>query len=203
HAHPYRFTVSARGSIVPEQGRVRIATARIAGPDLTAKADGVIDYRAENRRVELHYTADGATQILNRLGYMTEPIAGPFSVRGRFDWQQDGWSYAGTASTDRVATLGRTFQDAAMAFTGRREGIDVKVDRAHYAGGTVSGLVNVEYAKQTRDGIPVALDLDYTGLDIQKLISDQFPGEELPIVSGLAGQARGTLQYRFGHQAVV
>jgi hypothetical protein len=203
HALPYRFTVSARGSIVPEQRRVQIAAARIAGPDLTVRADGFIDYRAETRRVELSYTADGAIQLLNRWGYMTEPIAGPFSVHGRFDWQEAGWSYAGTASTTRVATLGRVFQDAAMVFTGRREGIDVKVDRARYAGGTVSGLVNVEYAKETRDGIPVALDLDYTGLDIQKLISDQFPGEELPIVSGLAGKARGTLQYRFGHQAVV
>jgi hypothetical protein len=203
HAHPYRFTVSARGSIVPEQGRVQIATARIAGPDLTIRADGFIDYRAETRRVELSYTADGATQLLNRLGYMTEPIAGPFGVRGRFGWQEAGWSYAGTASSARVATLGRVFQDMAMAFTGRREGIDVKVDRARYAGGTVSGLVGVEYSKETRDGIPVALDLDYSGLDIQTLISDQFPGEELPIVSGLAGKARGTLKYRFGHQAVV
>ncbi len=54
-----------------------------------------------------------------------------------------------------------------------------------------------------RDGVPIALDLDYAGLDLQKLISDQFPGEEVPIVSGFAGQARGMLQYRFGHRAVI
>ncbi|HEX4962057.1 MAG TPA: translocation/assembly module TamB domain-containing protein [Thermoanaerobaculia bacterium] len=203
HARLWRFTVSARGSILPETGRLEIATARIAGPDVTLKANGFIDYRAENRRVELHYTGEGATQILNRLGYMTDPIAGPFALAGRFDWKSDAWSYSGTARSPRVSTLGRTFEDAATSYLGGLQRIDVKIDHARYAGGSVSGLVGVEYRKETREGYPIALDLNYSGLEIRKLVADQFPGEDLPIVGGLVGRARGTLKYQFGHRAVI
>ncbi len=201
-AKPYRFTASVRGSIVPEKGRVEIATTRIAGPDVALRVDGFIDYREATRRIELHYTGQGATHIVNRLGYMTDPIAGPFAVRGRFDWTNDAWSYSGTATSPRVATFGRVFQDASATYLGTLKGIDVKIDRAKYAGGAVSGQVGVEYSKETREGIPVALDLDLSGLEIQKVIADQFPGQELPIVGGLVGLAGGKLKYQFGHLAV-
>ncbi|MFY9825211.1 MAG: translocation/assembly module TamB domain-containing protein, partial [Thermoanaerobaculia bacterium] len=201
HARPYRFTLSARGSIVPEKGRVAIATARLAGPDVALRVDGFIDYLAANRRVELHYTGQGATQIVNRLGYMSDPIAGPFAVRGRFDWTNAAWSYSGTVTSPRVATFGRVFQDAATTYLGGEKRIDVKIDRAKYAGGGVSGQVGVEYGKETREGIPVSLDLDLAGLEIQKLVADQFPGQDLPIVGGLVGRAQGRLKYQFSHLA--
>lgn len=202
HALPYKFTASFRGSIVPEKGRVAVAKARIAGPDVSLRVDGFIDYLAQNRRIELHYTGQGATHLVNRLGYMTDPIAGPFAVRGRFDWTNDAWSYSGTATSPRVATFGRVFEDAAATYLGGLNRIDVKIDRARYAGGAVSGKVGVEYSKETREGIPVALDLDVSGLEIQKLIADQFPGEDLPIVGGLVGRANGKLKYQFGHLAI-
>jgi hypothetical protein len=202
-AKPYRFTASVRGSIVPETGRVEVATTRIAGPDIALRVAGFIDYREATRRIELHYTGQGAIQIVNRLGYMTDPIAGPVAVRGRFDWAGDGWSYSGTATSPRVATFGRTFQDAAATYLGGLKRIDVKIDRASYAGGAVSGQVGVEYSKTTREGIPVALDLDVSGLEIQKLIADQFPGQEIPIVGGVVGRAQGKLKYQFGHLAVL
>jgi hypothetical protein len=201
-ALPYRLTLSARGSIVPEKGRVAIATARIAGPDLSLRADGFIDYLAANRRIELHCAGEGATHLVNRLGYVTDPIAGPFSLRGRFDFHQDAWSYSGTLSSPRVATLGRVFTDAAVTFLGGGKRLDVKVDRARYAGGALSGQVGIEYAKQTREGVPVALDLDLSGLEIQQLIADQFPGQDLPIVGGLVGRAGGKLKYQFSHLAL-
>jgi translocation and assembly module TamB len=203
HALPYRFTASVRGSIVPEKGRVALATARIAGPDVALRADGFIDYLEANRRIELHYTGQGATHIVNRLGYMTDPIAGPFAVRGRFDWASDAWSYSGTVTSPRVATFGRVFQDAAVTYLGTLKGIDARIDGAKYAGGAVSGQVGVEYSKEAREGIPVALDLDLAGLEIQKLIGDQFPGQDLPIVGGLVGRAQGKLKYQFGHLAVL
>ena len=203
HALPYRFTASVRGSIMPEKGRVALAAARIAGPDVALKVDGFIDYLEKGRRIELHYTGQGATHLVNRLGYMTDPIAGPFALRGRFDWTSDAWSYSGTATSPRVATFGRVFEDASATYLGGLNRIDVKIDRARYAGGAVTGQVGVEYSKETREGIPVALDLNVSGLEIQKLIGDQFPGEELPIVGGLVGRAAGKLTYRFGHLAIL
>ena len=202
HALPYRFTLSARGSIVPEKGRVAIATARIAGPDVALRVDGFIDYLAANRRIELHYTGQGVTQLVNRLGYMTDPIAGPFALRGRFDLTDAAWSYSGTAAFSRVATYGRVFQDAAVTYLGGPRRIDVKVDRVSYAGGGMSGQVGVDYGKETREGVPVALDLDLAGLEIQKLIADQFPGQDVPIAGGLVGRATGNLKYQFGNLAM-
>jgi hypothetical protein len=202
-AKPYRFTASVRGSIVPETGRVEVATTRIAGPDIALRVDGFIDYREATRRIELHYTGQGAVQIVNRLGYMTDPIAGPVAVRGRFDWANEGWSYSGTATSPRVATFGRVFQDASATYLGGIKGIDVKIDRARYAGGAVTGQVGVEYSKTTREGIPVVLNLDVSGLEIQQLVADQFPGQEIPIVGGVVGRAQGKVKYQFGHLAVL
>jgi hypothetical protein len=204
-ARPYRFTVSAKGSIVPEEGQVRIATAQIAGPDLAAKVDGLVHYRSENRKVELGIDARGAAQLVNRLGYMEQPIEGPATVRARFEWTKAGWSYSGTAASPRIAALDRVIEDVQASFTGGPEALDVDVGHARYARGTVSGLVAVDIrgGRQRARGVPVSLDLDYEDLSIAELIEDQFPGEDLPIVGSLSGRARGTLQYRFTSEDVL
>jgi translocation and assembly module TamB len=203
-ARPYRFTVSAKGSVMPEQGQVRIATARIAGPDLTARVDGLVNYRAENRKVELGIDVQGAAQIANRLGYMEQPVTGPASVQARFEWTPAGWSYSGSAASPRIATFNRVIEDIRASFTGGPDSLDVDVERARYAQGSVTGLITIDVrgGKETR-GVPVAVDLDYEDLSIRKVIDDQFPGEELPIVGSLSGRARGTLEYRFTTEDVL
>ncbi|HKI00885.1 MAG TPA: translocation/assembly module TamB domain-containing protein [Thermoanaerobaculia bacterium] len=200
-ARPYRFTVSAKGSVLPEQGLVRIAVARLAGPDLQARVNGQVAYRSENRRVELGIDAEGAAQIANRLGYMEQPIAGPATVHARFEWTPAGWSYAGTAGSPRIDTFDRVIQDIQASFTGGPDGLDVDVERARYADGTVGGLIAIDTAGKRVAGVPVALDLEYSELSIRQLLDDQFPGEDLPIVDGLSGRARGTLEYRLNSDA--
>lgn len=196
-ARPYRFTVSAKGSVVPADGQVRIASAQIAGPDLSAKIDGLVNYRSENRKVELGIDARGAAQLVNRLGYMEQPIEGPATVKARFEWTKAGWSYTGTADSPKIATFNRVIEDIQAAFTGGPGALDVDVERARYAQGNVSGRIAIDLAAERPHGVPVALDLDYADLSIRELIDDQFPGEDLPIVGGLSGRARGTLEYRF------
>jgi len=200
-ALPYRFTLSAKGSVLPGPGRVQIGVARLAGPDLTARVNGQVDYRAANRRVAIGVDAQGAAQLVNRLGYMQQPIDGPASVQGRFEWTPAGWSYSGTAAAPRIATFDRVFQDIRAAFTGGPDGLDVDVERSRYAGGTVTGLVSVDTADKRGPGVPVSLDLEYADLSIHELIEDQFPGEDLAIVGGLSGRARGTLEYRLDSEA--
>ena len=196
-ARPYRFTLSAKGSVLPEQGRVAIAVARLAGPDLSSRARGFVDYRSENRRVELAIEAQGAAQLANRLGYMEQPIAGPVSARARFEWTPEGWTYSGTAASARLATFDRVFQDVEASFIGGPQRLDVNVQRSRYAQGTLGGLIEVDTRGTGKPGTPVALDLEYADLSLRQLLADQFPGEELPIVGGLSGRARGTLKYRF------
>ena len=79
-ARPTALTVSAKGSLVPEEGRIRIAAARLAGPDLQAGSDGFVDYRSrEPARSSSASTARAPPSCSTALGYMEEPIAGPFA----------------------------------------------------------------------------------------------------------------------------
>lgn len=201
-AKPYPFTLSVKGSLVPEQGQVRIASARFVGADLAGTAEGLVAYRAPDRRVELEIKAEGAARLANRLGYLKDPIEGPAKVNARVRWTKESWSYDGRATSPQLAMLDRVFEDVEASFQGRREQLDVQVDRARYAGGTLEGLITVD-TQEDEPGTPIALDLGYADLSLQKVIRDQFPGEELPIVSGLSGRVRGTLEYRFNTEAAV
>jgi hypothetical protein len=201
-AKPYACTVSAKGSILPDQGRIRIVNVRAAGPDLKARAEGFVDYRAENRRVQLEIQADAQAHLVNRLGYSDTPLEGPAAARARFTWTPGSWSYAGTATSPRFAALGRVFQEIEGAFTGGRDGVDVQVERARYAEGSIKGLISVD-TTQKGPGVPVALDLDLADLSIHDLLADQFPGEDLPVVGGLSGRVGGTLEYRFNSDRVL
>ncbi len=141
---------------MPEDGQVRIASAQIAGPDLSARVNGLVHYRSENRKVELGIDAQAAARLVNRLGYMEQPIEGPASVRARFEWTQAGWSYSGTAYSPRIAALDRVIEDVQAAFTGGPDTLDVDVEHAHYARGTFSGLVAVDIqgGRQRAAGCP-------------------------------------------------
>jgi translocation-and-assembly-module (TAM) inner membrane subunit TamB-like protein len=200
-ARPYRFTVSTKASILPQEGRVRIANARLASPDVAATASGFVDYRSGSRRVELAIDGRGAARLANHLGYMERPIEGLVSTHANFKWTPDGWSYSGTASAPRIATFDRVIEDIQASFLGAPDRLDVQVQRARYARGTVEGLIAVDTRGTEGPGTPVALDLEYADLSLRQLIADQFPGEDLPIVGGLSGRARGTLDYRFNTEA--
>lgn len=202
HAKPYAFTVSARGSVIPEKGRVEIGNTRFAGPDLTGRANGFVDYRAESRRVELNLHTDAQAHWVNRLGWTDQPLAGPVAADARFLWTSAGWSYRGTATAPRFTALGRVIQDIRASFTGGPDGVDVGVERARYAEGSFKGLISVDTAERG-PGVPVALDLELADLSIHKLLTDQFPGEELPVASGISGRAGGTFEYRFNTERVL
>lgn len=202
YAKPYAFTVSARGSVIPEKGRVEIANTRFAGPDLTGRANGFVDYRAESRRVELTLHAEAQAHWVNRLGWTAEPLQGPLAADARFLWTSAGWSYRGTATAPRFTALGRVIQDIRASFTGGPDGVDVGVERARYADGSFKGLISVD-TTQKGPGVPVALDLDLADLAIHKLLADQFPGEDLPVVGGLSGRVGGTFEYRFNSERVL
>jgi hypothetical protein len=201
-ARPYRFTLSAKGTLEPAQGRVRIVAARVAGPDLSGRANGFVDYRSGNRRVELALEGQGGAQLANRLGYLAQPIAGPVSVGARFEWTPAGWSYSGTATSPRIAALDRVIEDVRASFLGDRDHLDVDLETARYARGTVAGLIAVETGGEGA-GPPVSLDLEYADLSIHQLIADQFPGGTPAIVGGISGRARGTLEYRFNTEATL
>src|SRR6185369_11545606 len=201
-AHPYAVTLSAKASLEPSEGHLRITAGRLAGPDLRAQVDGVISWR-DQARVALRTDAQGAIRLVNRMGFMTEPIDGPFDYHGRVDVQGSNVLYGGTLTAPRVAILHRVFEDAVVRYTGGKEGLKAEIVRAGYAGGHAEGKVTVGWVNQDKLGIPVGLDLAFNGLAIQPLIHDQFPGQAIPVVDGLAGTVRGTFRYRFEHASAL
>jgi hypothetical protein len=197
-AHPYAATVSAKASLEPSEGQLRITAGRLSGPDLRAQVDGVVSWR-DQARVALRTDAQGAIRLVNRMGFMTEPIDGPFDYHGRVDVQGPSVSYGGTLTSPRVAIVHRVFENAVVRYAGGRDSLKAEIVRAGYAGGHAEGHVTVAWGNQKREGVPVGIDLAFNGLAIQPLIHDQFPGQSIPVVDGLAGTVRGTFRYRFEH----
>ena len=195
HAKPYKYTASAKGSFVP--GLLRFTALRIAGPDLKARATGSYQWKGKDRRLGLEVTAEGWAQLANRLGYAQQPLQGPVDFRGRIDRTNETLSYSGTVHSPRFTALGRVFQDIDAGLVGGRDGLELDIERAVYAGGTVEGVVSVDYSgKAPEEGRPVDLDLSLAKLDFRTVVSDQF-GEGLPIVSDLSGRLGGDLVYHF------
>jgi hypothetical protein len=198
-AKPYAFTASVKGSFVP--GSLRFTALRIAGPDLKAHATGSYEWKGKDRRLGLEVSADGWAQLANRLGYAEQPLQGPVDFRGRIDRAGDTLTYSGKVHSPRFTALGRVFQDVEAGLAGGRDGLELDIERAAYAGGTVEGVVSVDYGRKTKAadrerGTPVDLDLSLAKLDLRTVVSDQF-GEGVPVVSDLAGRLGGDLVYHF------
>ena len=208
-AQPYSFTASAKGSFVP--GRLRFTTLRLAGPDLKATGEGSYEWgqgsagdpgRASGgerlRRLALEISADGWFQLANRLGYIREPVQGPFEFRGRIERAGESLAYSGALRSPRLVALGRTFEEIEAGLAGGREGMEIELERALHAGGNVEGVIAVDYRDEEpqESGTPVDLDLSFARLDLGTVAADQF-GDDVPVVQDLAGRATGDLVYRF------
>jgi len=196
-AKPYAFTASAKGSFVP--GKLRFTTLRLAGPDLKATSQGSYEWgQGKERRFALEIAADGWAQLANRLGYVQEPIQGPFSFRGRIDRTGEKLSYSGDIQSPRLTALDRVFEEIEAGLVGGRDGMEIDLQQARYAGGNVEGVIGVDYKGEDSEesGTPVDLDLSFARLDLGTVAADQF-GEDVPVVQDLAGRATGDLVYRF------
>jgi hypothetical protein len=195
-ARRWPFTASIKGSFLP--GRIRFAAARVAGPDLSSRGTGTVEWgEGKERRIAVEAQGHGFAQIVNRWGYMEEPIRGPFDFDGRFELAGEKLTWSGTARSPQIAVLGRTFGDIDAGFRGSREEVDVDLHQAFYAGGSTSGLITVDLAEETpKPGTPVDLDLSFSGLDLRSLIVDQF-GDDVAVAGELSGRTSGDLVYRF------
>ncbi|HYL06470.1 MAG TPA: translocation/assembly module TamB domain-containing protein [Thermoanaerobaculia bacterium] len=198
-ARTYSLTLSARGRF--DSDRLRIAAARLSGPDLSARVDGAIGWQGDNE-VDLGITARVAAGWVNRVGYLAEPIAGPADLAGRFTFRHEAWEYTGTVTAPRIDVLHRVFRDLAADFRGDDKQLVVAVKRALYDEGALSGPVVVltGAGPGAHGGRPVDLDLAIRGLALQPFLAELFPrqfaGPGPPVVQ-LAGRASGSLRYKF------
>lgn len=198
-ARPYQLTLASRGRL--EDGRLHVAAARLAGPDLSMQVHGDIGWAGENR-VDLETEAQVAGRWLRRLGYLDEPLDCTAAIAGRFSYRRDAWGYDGMLSAPRVHVLARDFTELAASFRGDAQKLAIDVRRAVHRQGTLSGKVVVwtGAAPGRRGGRPVDLDLAIRGLAVQPFLTDLFPrqlGGPGPPVMRLAALASGSLRYHF------
>ena len=201
-ARPYSLTLSARGRV--DSGQVRIAAARLSGPDLAARVDGVVSWAGDNE-VDLGISAQASSSWVNRVGYLAEPIDGRADLAGRFIFRREAWEYSGRLRSARVHVLRRDFRDLAADFRGDPQQLTVDVRHALYDEATLSGPVVVLTGARPapgsrRGGRPVELDLAIRGLALPPFLAELFPrqfaGPGPPVVE-IAARASGRLRYRF------
>ena len=204
-ARPYSGGLSARA--VVEKGRVEIAALRFAAPEVTLTAGGEITWDDAGRAVDLAVEAHGRAELLNRLGYAEEPIAGPLEVAGRFDYaasrEPEGggesaaegeWTFTADLASERLTAYGMVFTGAAAALTADSAGVTVEIDRTGYAGGTVAGTVAVPSRPEGAEEVParVETDLRFDGLGLAPLLADR----DIEL-DGITGSLSGRAVYRF------
>ncbi|HVT57696.1 MAG TPA: translocation/assembly module TamB domain-containing protein [Thermoanaerobaculia bacterium] len=199
NARAYPLALSVKGSL--GSGRLAIAGAQLAGPDLSLRTAGTISWAKQNA-IDLGFSAHAAAGWVNRVGYTQEPIAGQAELAGRFFRHGTVWGYSGALSAPQIDVLHRTFRELSADFTGDAQRLRFEVRRALFDEGVLSGPVVIETGAPAspQGGRPVALDLLVSGMGVQAFLADQFPrqfaGPKLPLVL-LAGRATGRVQYRF------
>ncbi len=195
---PYRVTYSGKGSLLLDRGRLEIAAARVAGPELEAQVHGTISWR-RGAHVDLAFDGEGESRIANRLGYLDEPLGGRFRITGgRVVVEPRTWSYGGLVTSPRVDFREWTVTGLAAALDGGPKGLSIAVRRAAYGGGAIDGKVFVDTAANVPRGKPVDLDLAFRDVAVETVLEV----EKAPL-RGLSGAAAGRLVYRCSSAAML
>lgn len=200
-------SATARAEISP--GRVRVTGGLLSGPDLTARFEAVYAFGDEadgGRHGEVEVRARGRARLVNRLGYLEEPISGPFRFDGEVQLSDaDGTRYGGTFTSPGLDFLERTFEDVTAEVEGGDEGLVVEVEEAGYAGGILVGTLTLpaeetlpaegEGEAEQPEGRPAHLEAQARNLVLARLVDDL--DLEDTFLSGLRGRAGAELTYRF------
>jgi len=195
-ARGYRASVSGKGSLDLDRGRFEIAAARVAGPDLRARASGVVSWR-RGPHVDIRFDGDGESRLANRLGYVADPLGGRFAVAGGQVLVDPGaWSFGGVVTSPRVDFREWTVVNLTARVDGGPRGVAVGVRRASYGGGAIDGKVFVDLATASPRGRPVSLDSSFKDVAVETVLED----EKAPL-HGLSGLASGRFVYRCSSSA--
>jgi hypothetical protein len=199
-ARPYPMSFAAHAELLGN--RLAITEARAASPELRARTRGEISWGEQGTRVDLTFVGGGETALINRLGYLADPIAGRFDATARYlAAPGQPWRFDGRVRSPGLEILDRKVADLESAFRIDSQRVAFDVEKARYSGGSVKGPVVVDLAAASAPGKgrPVDLDLQVTGLSVRQFLAEQFP-EELggpkPVVE-LAARGSGRVRYRF------
>ncbi len=186
NAQPYPVSVAAKVRF--ERQHIQIETARIAGLHVQAHGEGDV-YWGARREMALRIDGDVHSDLLVRLGYVTDQVQGAARFAGRVDWTPERWSYQAGVDSDALRVFERDLTAVHAVVDGGPREIVTRIDQAEYRGGKVRGTVRVDMSSRER---PTRIDLEVDGADAAGALADQ----QIP-VTAVAGAVRGVVSYRF------
>jgi len=205
-AEPWGGSATARAEISP--GRVEVTRGLLSGPDLTARFEAVYAFGDEasgGRHGEVEVRARGQAALANRLGYLDEPISGPFRFDGEVQLSDvDGTRYGGTLTSEGIDFLERTFEEVTAEVEGDDDGLVVEVEEASYAGGILVGTLTLPAEGEGEgggggdgdsEGRPAHVQAEARNMVLARVVDDL--DLEDTFLAGLRGRAGAELTYRF------
>ena len=187
-ARPYLGAGTLRGRL---DGRtIEILQGRIAGPDLTLATTGRLRF-GRDRQGTLDVAIEAGSGLLQRLGYVRDQMEGDLDFGGTVFWDAEAWGLQGAVASSALRVLNFPLRRVQGVLNGTRERVELEVQRAEYADGTLTGVVSVDIDP----GRPplVAIDLDLDEVDLEQLLA----GQGWP-VAGIASSVSGPFSYSFG-----
>ncbi len=192
HARPY--TAAVTGKVAVHRDGLEIVSARASSPEATVSGRGRVRWRGD-KRVDLKLNGSVAADLFQRLGYIDDQVDGWFQVDGSVGWKPGVWGFRGQARASRLRALDWELTGVEASVAGDRNAVWADVDRAHYAGGGVTGWVQVSLPHHGGTGPEerrTRLQLRLDGIDAERFLDDS----KIP-VGDLAARIAGTLDYRF------
>ncbi len=222
-AKPYGLTAAIRAAITP--GRVAIENVRLAAPEIRADLSGDVTWKGIEWDVALDIAAEGEAALFNRLGYLGDPIEGPFTFAGRFladrtknpaysekgaKEQKKGVpptsavprtiissSWSGDLAAPRVRFLDRDWTEIAAGLRGDPRRVDVAVNRLRYAEGVAQGTVVVDLASPPPGVIDNGAYPVAVDLEVREIDVRRFLADLGPELElAVASRAAGKITYR-------
>jgi len=191
-ARPY--TAAVAGKIAVHRDGMEIVSARATSPEATVSGRGLVRWRGD-KRVDLKINGSVAADVFQRLGYIEDQVDGWFQVDGSVGWKPGVWGFRGQARASRLRALDWELSGVEASVVGDRNAVWADVDRARYAGGGVTGWVEVTLPKRAQregDVRRTRMQLRLEGIDAEKFLDDSH----IP-VGDIAARIGGTLDYRF------
>ncbi|HXT21089.1 MAG TPA: hypothetical protein VN923_10085, partial [Thermoanaerobaculia bacterium] len=203
-ANPYTAAVAAK--IAVHRDGMEIVEARASSLEATVSGRGLVRWRGD-KRVDLKLNGSVAADLFQRLGYIEDQVDGWFQVDGSVGWKPGVWGFRGQAKAARLRALDWELSGVEASIAGDRNAVWADIDRASYAGGGVTGWVEVtlpHHGGEPRRGQRTAraaggddvrrtrLQLRLEGIDAERFLDDS----KIP-VGDVASRLGGTLDYRF------
>jgi translocation and assembly module TamB len=191
-AKPYRAAVA--GKVAVHRDGLEILTARATSPEANLHGTGLVRWK-DDKRVDLDVDGRVSADIFQQLGYIRDEVDGWFEIDGKFNWKPSVWGFRGETRSERLRALNWELTDLEGSVLGDRNAVWADVDRARYAGGIVSGWVEVTLPtgpREARSERSTRLELHLADVDAERFLDDS----KIP-VGDLAGVLSGVLEYQF------